>query len=89
MKVTKSISYEEYQQLLEDSDRYKELSEFLRMMVEERAIEEVNPVTSSRRRYISLTDWNTMKLFELLHRNTQKKGDEEKWENIWTKQLDA
>lgn len=89
MKITKSISYEEYQQLLEDSDRYKELSDFLRMMVEERAIEEINPVTSSRRRYISLTDWNTMKLFELLHRDTQKKGDEEKWENIWTKQLNA
>lgn len=80
MKISKSIGFEEYQTLLDDERRYKELSEFLRLLVEERAIEEINPVTDFRKRYISLTDWNTMKLYELLHRDV--KGDEKKWRNI-------
>lgn len=82
MKVTKSISYEEYQQLLEDSDRYKKLSELVRQLIEERAREDINDVTGYRKRYISLTDWNTMKLFELLHPKIQEEGDETKWTNV-------
>ena len=80
MKITKSISWEEYQRLMENEERYKELSSFIRDWVENRAIEEINPVTEYRKRYLTLTDWNTMKLFELLHIEEQEKGDETKWE---------
>lgn len=89
MKITKSLDYEEYKELLDNNERYKELSDFLRLLVEERTIEEISPAIAVRRRYISLTDWNTMKLFELLHKDTQKKGDEDKWANIWTKDLNV
>ena len=79
MKITKSISFEEYQRLLENEERYEKLSKFLREWIEEKTIEEINPVTDARRRYVTLTDYNTMKLFELLHPIEKEKGDESKW----------